>query len=92
MAEFTPLRTLQDEVVAILAAQAMRPPESLRPADRVADLGIDSLGMAEVIFAIEERFALTVPVGAERDPGLDLSTVAGVVAAIEALRRQAEPV
>lgn len=79
-------------VIDILAAQALRPADSLHPDDRVADLGIDSLGMAEVIFAIEERLGLTVPLGAERDPALDLSTVAGVIAAVERLQRQAEPV
>lgn len=78
-------------VMAILAAQALRPADSLRPEDRVTDLGIDSLGMAEVIFAIEETFGLSVPVGAERDPALDLTTVGGIVAAVEALHRQAEP-
>lgn len=80
----------RDAVMAILAAQALRPVDSLRPEDRMAELGIDSLGLAEVIFAIEERFGLAVPVGAERDPSLDLSTVAGIVAAVEVLHRQAE--
>jgi acyl carrier protein len=78
-------------VLEILAAQALRPVESLRDEDAVAELGIDSLGMAEVIFGIEERFGLAVPVGAERDPTLDLTTVAGIVAAVEVLLRQAEP-
>jgi len=74
-------------VIAILAAQALRPAESLAPSDRVADLGIDSLGMAEVIFAIEERFDIAVPFdGVETDArGMDLSTVAGVIAAVQAL-------
>ena len=80
----------RDAVLAILAAQALRPVDSLRPQDSVAALGIDSLGLAEVIFAIEERFGLAVPLGAERDPSLDLTTVAGIVAAVEVLHRQAE--
>ena len=78
-------------VISILATQALRPADSLKPEDRVADLGIDSLGMAEVIFAIEETFGLTVPVGAERDPSLDLTTVGGILAAVERLLCQAEP-
>lgn len=83
---------IRQAVVAILAAQALRAPEDLAPDDRVADLGIDSLGMAEVIFALEERFDVAVPMGAERDPALDLTTVAGVVAAVEALIARADPV
>jgi acyl carrier protein len=47
--------------------------------------------MAEVIFAIEERFGVSVPVGAERDPALDLTTVAGIIAAVERLVAEAQP-
>jgi acyl carrier protein len=83
---------IRSAVVAILAAQALRAPEDLAPGDRVADLGIDSLGMAEVIFALEERFDLAVPMGAERDPALDLGTVGGVVAAVQALLARTDPV
>jgi acyl carrier protein len=91
MADIRTPETRASEVLAILAAQALRPAESLRPEDRVADLGIDSLGMAEVIFAIEERFGVSVPVGAERDPALDLTTVAGIIAAVERLVAEAQP-
>jgi len=82
--------TIHREVIAILAAQALRPPETLSPGDPVAALGIDSLGMAEVIFAIEERFDVAVPFdGVETDArGLDLSTVGGVIAAVGRLLAQ----
>lgn len=82
--------TIHREVIAILAAQALRPPESLAPDDAVAALGIDSLGMAEVIFAIEERFDVAVPFdGADPDQRwLDLGTVGGVIAAVERLLAQ----
>jgi len=74
-------------VVEILAAQALRDPDGIGPADSIDALGIDSLGMAEVIFAIEERFDVAVPFnGTETDArGMDLSTVAGVIAAVQAL-------
>lgn len=75
------------QVTGILAAQALRDPDGLSPSDRIDDLGIDSLGMAEVIFAIEETFDVAVPFdGVETDArGMDLTTVAGVIAAVEAL-------
>ena len=78
-------------VVEILAAQALREPDGLRPEDGVADLGIDSLGMAEVIFAIEERFDVSVPLGAAEGARLDLGTVGAVCAAVIALVRNPVP-
>jgi len=74
-------------VIRILAEQALRDPDGISPADSIDALGIDSLGMAEVIFAIEERFDVAVPFnGTETDArGMDLSTVAGVIAAVEVL-------
>jgi acyl carrier protein len=79
--------TIRRAVIEILAAQALRDPDGINPGDRIEDLGIDSLGMAEVIFAIEERFDVAVPFnGTETDArGMDLGTVAGVIAAVEAL-------
>jgi acyl carrier protein len=81
------------QVIQILAAQALRDPDGIAPADRIEALGIDSLGMAEVIFAIEERFDVAVPFnGTETDArGMDLSTVAGVIAAVEALVARGTP-
>jgi acyl carrier protein len=79
--------TIGRAVIEILAAQALRDPDGITSGDRIEDLGIDSLGMAEVIFAIEERFDVAVPFnGAETDArGMELDTVAGVIAAVEAL-------
>lgn len=45
----------------------------------VADLGIDSLGVMEVIADIEDKFKLTIPDDALRD----IDTIQDVVAAIE---------
>lgn len=69
-------------VFEILALQALCDPATLDPADRVADLGIDSLGLAEVIFAIEERFDVTIPPG---QGAQDFVTVGAVVAAVQGL-------
>jgi len=45
----------------------------------VADLGIDSLGVMEIVAAIEDRFGLNIPDEALRE----VETVADVAAAIE---------
>lgn len=84
---------LHQRVIAILAAQALRAPADLSRAMTLQDLGIDSLGLAEVIFAIEEGFDVSVPFNANApgEGGLDLRTVGAVCDAVEALVRARQP-
>jgi acyl carrier protein len=78
---------VRDKVVAILAEQAMLDPADIRMDATLQDLGIDSLGLVEAIFAIEEGFDIQVPFNANdpRDSAFDVSTVASVVRAVEEL-------
>jgi acyl carrier protein len=79
--------TTEAEVIAILARQSGVAPAAIGPETTIEALGLDSLGLVETIFAIEERFGISIPVapaGDERD--FDLSTVAGIVAGVAALR------
>lgn len=78
------------QVIGILAAQALRDPGDLSRATRLDSIGIDSLGLAEVIFAIEEVFDVSVPFNANApgEGGLDLTTVGAVCDAVEALVRR----
>ncbi len=81
--------TIEAEVIAILARQSGVAPAAIGPETTTDALGLDSLGLVEVIFAIEERFGISIPVasaGDERDRDFDLSTVAGIVAGVAALR------
>ncbi|MFK7868859.1 MAG: acyl carrier protein [Roseobacter sp.] len=76
-------------VIAIIAEQAVLEPSDVTPASTLDDLGIDSLGLVESIFAIEEAFDISVPFNAN-DPqagDFDISTVASIVEGIEKLRR-----
>jgi len=80
-------QTVKDRVVAIIAEQAVLDPSDIRPEATLESLGIDSLGLVESIFAIEEAFDISVPFNAN-DPSeseFDISTVASIVAAVEAL-------
>ena len=77
------------KVIEIIAGQAMIDPSDINPDHSLEDLGIDSLGLVESIFAIEEAFDIAVPFNAN-DPGssaFDISTVAAVIAAVEGLVR-----
>lgn len=80
-------QTIRDQVIAIIAEQAVLDPADIQPGASLADLGIDSLGLVECIFAIEETFDISVPFNAN-EPGksaFDISSVDSVVAAVEAL-------
>jgi acyl carrier protein len=80
-------QTVKDRVVAIIAEQAVLDPSDIRQDSTLESLGIDSLGLVESIFAIEEAFDISVPFNAN-DPSesdFDISTVASIIAAVEAL-------
>lgn len=81
---------MRDTIIAIIAAQAMINPEEVTPESRLSDLGLDSLGLVETIFAIEEAFDVSVPFNANAPEAgaFDLGTVASVIAAVEALVAQ----
>lgn len=80
--------TTDTQIIAIIAEQAMLEPEDISPDASLADLGIDSLGLVECIFAIEERFDISVPFNAN-DPAqsdFDISSVAAIIAAVKKLQ------
>ncbi|MFT6537490.1 MAG: acyl carrier protein, partial [Loktanella salsilacus] len=52
---------VQDKVIAILADQALLDVSDVTLDDTLDSLGIDSMGLVETIFAIEEAFDITVP-------------------------------
>ena len=79
--------TVRDKVVAILAEQAVLEPSALSMDATLGDLGIDSLGLVEAIYALEEAFDIQLPYNAN-DPAaseFDISTVGTMVAAVESL-------
>lgn len=78
---------LRARILAILAEQAVLDPADLHDDQSLDDLGIDSLGLVETIFAIEEAFDISVPFNAN-DPtasDFDISSVGAIVAAVQAL-------
>ena len=80
-------QSVKDRVIAIIAEQAMLDVSEVRPDSTLESLGIDSLGLVESIFAIEESFDISVPFNAN-DPtegSFDISSVAAIIAAVEAL-------
>lgn len=78
---------IRQRILEILAAQALIDPADIRLEARPEEMGLDSLGLVESIFALEEEFDIRIPFNAQ-DPsasGFDTSTIGAVVAAVEAL-------
>ena len=79
--------SVREKVIAIIAEQAVLEPGDITPTATLADLGIDSLGLVESIFAIEEAFDIQIPFNAnEPDQSeFDISSVDAIIAAVEGL-------
>lgn len=79
--------SVKDQVVEIIAEQAVLEVSDISMDASLEDLGIDSLGLVESIFAIEEAFDISVPFNANdpKDSAFDTSSVASVIAAVEGL-------
>ncbi|NNK78357.1 MAG: acyl carrier protein [Litoreibacter sp.] len=79
--------SVADQVRAIIAEQAVLELEDVSLTSSLEDLGIDSLGLVESIFAIEEAFDISVPFNAN-DPSesdFDISSVGSIVEAVRQL-------
>jgi len=74
-------------IIEIIAEQALLEPEDVKPQSTLEDLGIDSLGLVESIFAIEEAFDISIPFNANdpSDSAFDISSVATITAAVKGL-------
>ena len=79
--------SVQDQVIAIIAEQALLEPSDVTLEASLEDLGIDSMGLVESIFAIEEAFDIQVPFNANepQKSEFDISSVAAIVKAVEGL-------
>ena len=79
--------SVKDRVIRIIAEQAVVEPSDVSPDQTLEDLGIDSLGLVESIFAIEEEFDIQVPFNANspEESEFDISSVAAIIRAVEGL-------
>ncbi|MGB3277863.1 MAG: phosphopantetheine-binding protein [Pseudorhodobacter sp.] len=79
--------SVEDKVRSIIAEQAVLDVVDVTPESTLESLGIDSLGLVEAIFAIEEAFDISVPFNANapQESGFDLSSVRSITAAVQGL-------
>jgi acyl carrier protein len=80
-------REVESVVIEVLARQLLLSPDEIAGDARIDDLGLDSLGKVEAIFALEERFDIAVPFNANEpdQPDFDFSTVESIVRGVQHL-------
>lgn len=74
-----------EEVKAIIAKQVGTPAEDITPATKLADIGIESLDVIEIVFALEEKFDISIPFNANDSAASAFETVAQVTEAVKKL-------
>ncbi|MFK7941146.1 MAG: acyl carrier protein [Roseovarius sp.] len=82
--------SIKDRVIKIIAEQAVLDVGDVSEDMTLESLGIDSLGLVESIFAIEEEFDISVPFNAN-DPNegeFDISTVASIITGVDTLVKE----
>ena len=79
--------SVKDKVIQIIAEQGLLDVADVSLTATLEELGIDSLGVVESIFAIEEEFDIEVPFNANapQESEFDISSVATIVSAVESL-------
>ncbi len=70
------------EVIAIIAKRIPGQNDDLNPADKLTELGIESIDAIDMIFDLEEKFDIEIPYNAN-SAQTEFGTVGDVVRAIE---------
>ena len=75
------------KIIEIIAEQAMLEPTDVTPDATIESLGMDSLALVEVVFAIEEHFGISVPFNANNpeESDFDISSVQSIIDAVDGL-------
>ncbi len=83
----TSVDSIKTRVIEIIAEQAVLEPSDVTLESTLEDLGIDSLGLVESIFAIEEAFDISIPFNANapQESDFDITSVASILKGIERL-------
>ncbi len=78
---------IENKFIEIIAELAVLEVEDVSLDSSLDSLGIDSLGLVESIFAIEETFDIQIPFNANdpQNSEFDISSVATIIAGIQEL-------
>jgi acyl carrier protein len=70
---------LRDELIDLIADEALIEKTKLAPTATLADLGLDSVGVVSVVFAVEEKYGVEIA----EDAFKDVTDLAGFLAVLE---------
>jgi acyl carrier protein len=73
--------TLERTVIELVARQGRLDPAAVTPATSFEEIGMGSLGAIELLFALEERFNITIP----DDRAQTMRTVGEVIEGLRSL-------
>ncbi len=76
---------VRSEMIRIIAEQAMISEDDIQDQSTLDDIGLDSLGVVETVFAIEETFDIEVPFNANNpeESTFDVTNVGAMIEAVE---------
>jgi acyl carrier protein len=78
------MSAIAEGVTEIIAGKSKRDPAELQGSDWLDELGIESLLVFEMIFELEDRFGVEIPVNAN-SAGREFKTVGDIVLLVEKL-------
>ncbi len=73
------MTALRDELLDLIADEALVDRAKLTPQATLTDVGLDSVGVVSVVFAVEERYGIEIAEDALRD----VTDLEGFLASIE---------
>ena len=78
---------IKDKVIEIIAEKALLKPLDIGLDSTINDLGLDSLGIVETVFALEEHFEIDIDINFNKieDSKFDISTVRTIIISVEKL-------
>ena len=78
---------IKDKVIEIIAEKALLKPIEIWLDSTINDLGLDSLGIVETVFALEEHFEIDIDINFNKieDSKFDISTVRKIIISVEKL-------
>lgn len=76
---------IQNQIFDIIADKGHVDRDKITPEATMADLGVESLDIVEIVFALEDKFNIEIPYNANQQDAAGFSTVADVVDAVNGL-------
>ena len=74
-----------DDVKSIIAKQVGIPVEGLSPDSRLDAIGVESLDVIEIVFALEDKYKIGIPFNANESAAMAFDTVGQVASAVQKL-------